>query len=106
MPGGDFEKRTFERIPAGEDVSISYGNMFYSGTILNLSKKGLLISTKKCFPVDSTSAIFIGKKENHVTLFAKIKRITKLDEYYNGIGFEILDSPRAFLDFIETLKPL
>lgn len=106
MPGADFEKRTCERIPSGEDISISYGNIFYSGTILNLSKKGMLISTKKCFPVDSTSVIFIRKKDVHVKLFAKVKRITGQDEYYDGIGFEILDPPQAFLDFINTLKPL
>lgn len=106
MPGTFFEKRAFERKPAGEEVSISHGNMFYSGTILNISENGMFISTKKYFPLDTTSVIFIRKTNNHIKLFTKVKRITVSHEKGNGIGVELLTPPQAYLDFVNSLKPL
>ncbi len=98
------EKRAYQRIPAGEEVRVSYRNVFYSGTVLNLSEKGMFIGTKQCFPSDSTFLILIGKKNDFMKLFAKVKRITEMNGYYDGIGVELLSFSQDYLNFIDTLK--
>ncbi len=99
------EKRAFKRVSVEEEISISYGNMFYSGTVFNLSQKGMFISTKKCFSLDSTSVIFFSQKNNYMKLFSKIKRVTELNGNQNGIGIELLSYPQVYLEFMEALRP-
>ena len=99
------EKRVTERISANEEVNISYRNMFYSGTVLNLSEKGMFIGTKKYFPPDSMCVITFREKNDFMKLFAKVKQRTSLNTFYNGIGVELLGPPQTYLQFIDTLRP-
>jgi Tfp pilus assembly protein PilZ len=106
MPISFKEKRVYERIPFKEEISILYGNLFYSGTVLNLSQKGMFIGTNKRFSLDSTSIIFISKKNEYMKLLTKVKQIREPDGYYYGIGVELLHSPKAYLEFINAIRPL
>lgn len=88
----------------GEEIRISYGKLLFSGTILNLSEKGMFIGTKKRFPRDSISLIMMRLKNKLLKIPIKIKRATKPTGYYDGIGVELLSPPRDYIDFIETWR--
>ena len=47
------EKRSYERVRTNMDVRFYCGNMFYSGTAINISKGGMLIKTGNCLPITS-----------------------------------------------------
>ena len=63
------EKRAFERLTAALKVEYYYCDNVYSGTVRNRSQKDMFINTNKCFPLDSTSVIFINKKRLYETLY-------------------------------------
>jgi len=98
------DRRSFERIPMGEKIRISHGNLLFSGTILNLSEKGMFIGTKKQFPLDSISLIMMRLKDKLLKIPIKIKRATKPSGYYDGIGVELLSIPQDYMDFIDIWK--
>ena len=96
------KKRAFERIPVDFEVRLPCGNMFYSGTVLNLSEKGMFISTKRIYPVDSILNIQMEKET--VYLLARVKSFKKTDGNSDGIGVEILNPPQNYLEFVSSLK--
>ena len=100
------DKRSFERIPVGEEIRISHGNLLFSGTILNLSEKGMFIGTKKRFPLEAISLIMMRLKDKLLQIPIKIKRATRQSGYYDGIGVELLNTPQDYLDFIKIWKKL
>jgi hypothetical protein len=96
------EKRAYERMPADIEVRLPYGNKFYSGTILNLSEKGMFISTKKFYPSDSMLSIYIDNKP--VNLLSRVRRYRMTAGHLDGIGIEILNPQKKYLDFIDDLR--
>ncbi len=97
------EKRDIDRIPVNEEVAISHRNMFFTGTVLNLSEKGMFIGTMKSFPLDSRVIISFTEKNYSMKLFATIKRATEVNRSYDGVGVELSDPPQAYLEFLDTL---
>jgi hypothetical protein len=106
MNGSFKEKRGIERVPVNEEVVISHKNMFYAGTVLNLSGKGMFIGTMKFFPLNSRVAISFRKRNDSMNLFATIKRAAKINKFYDGFGVELSDPPQAYLELIDTFKKL
>lgn len=98
------ERRSFERITTSISARYFYDNMFYTGSILNLSEKGLFISTKRCLPADSMFVIIIRLEEKYLKLVAKVRRLAHGNGYYNGMGVEILTTSVSYLNFIRELK--
>ncbi len=98
------EKRVFERISVKKEISILYCNLFYSGTVLNLSPKGMFVETNKRFPVGFTSIIFLSKNNDSMKLLAKVKQITEPDGYNNGVGLELLNPPQSYFEFIDAIR--
>ncbi len=100
------EKRIFERIPSSLAVRFPHENMFYSGTVLNLSEKGMFISTKRLFPAYSVFSITIKRENELLKVFVRVKRAMKTNGYYDGIGVEILNPQKKYLEFVENLRLL
>ena len=98
------ERRSFERISTNINARFFYDNMFYTGSILNLSERGLFLSTKRCLPSDSMFVIIIRLEEKYLKLVAKVKRLAQGEGYYNGMGVEILTTSVSYLNFIRDLK--
>jgi len=98
------DKRSFERISVGEEIRISHENLIFSGTILNLSEKGMFIGTRKRFPLNVISVIMMRLKDKLLQIPIKIKRAAKPSGYYDGIGVELLSTPQDYLDFIKIWK--
>lgn len=100
----DIERRSSVRVPVGEDVKICEGNLFFSGTALNISDRGMFIGTKKSFPLNAISLIVMRIKDRLLKLPAKIKRSTLETGFYDGIGVELIDPPRDYLEFLNYWK--
>jgi hypothetical protein len=100
----DIERRSAVRVPVGEDVKICEGNLFFSGTALNLSEKGMFIGTKKYFRREAISLIVMRLKDRLFKLPAKIKRSTLKTGFYDGIGVELIDPPRDYIEFLNYWK--
>ncbi len=98
------EKRNFKRISASVDARFLYGDMFYSGTILNLSEKGMFISTKICLPSSSIFVLIVRIKDDLLKVHARVKWVTKMNDYYDGMGVEILNPQKKYLEFIDSLR--
>lgn len=100
----DIERRSSERVPVGEEVKICEGNLFFSGTALNISDNGMFIGTKKRFPRETLSLIVMRLKDRLFKLPAKIKRSTLETGFYDGIGVELIDPPRDYVEFLNSWK--
>ncbi len=98
------KKRAFERIPKSIFVKFFSGNSEYPGIIMNLSEKGMFISTKVTFPLKPKLEILIPLKEEILQLHGKIKSIGKAGKIYNGIGVELLNPTQNYLKFVSNLK--
>ena len=80
------ERRALERMPAGKDIRILYRKKIYSGTVLNLSEKGMFIGTSECFPPDSIIRI----ESELLNTLVKVNWVTEMDGYYDGMGVEVI----------------
>jgi len=96
------EKRAPQRIPVR--IEFHCCNIDCFGTIMNLSASGMFIKSKKIkFPIESQFEISIPLKDNLLSVHVKINRITNTNGYYDGIGIELVNPSRKYLDFISTL---
>ncbi len=100
------ERRSFKRkrITANIDARFFYGNMFYSGTVLNLSEKGMFINTRRCLPFEPMFVVIIRIENELLNVIAKVKRITKLNTDCDGMGVELLSPSNGYLELIKRLK--
>jgi hypothetical protein len=99
------QKRTSERKPSNINIKFSCDNVDYTGTVTNLSENGMFIKTRDmCFPFNSTFEIIIPLEEELLNLPVKVSRITKTNDSYDGIGVELLDPPRNYLEFAKSFR--
>ena len=98
------EKRAFERIPANIKVRFNCTNTEFSGTIMNLSEKGMYINTdESCFPYDVQFDIPIALEEEILNVPVNLYRII-LSHDSNGIGVELINPSEKYLEFVSSLK--
>ena len=96
-------KRAFERTTANLELSCFDEDNF--GTVMNLSEKGMFITSKKIrFPLESQFKIFFPYNGKKLRIPVKISRVTKSNGYYDGIGVELLKPNQKYLTFVHELK--
>ena len=98
------KKRAFERIQKSIFVKFFSGKSEYSGIIMNLSEKGMFISTKVTFPLKPKLEVLIPLKEEILKVHGKIKSFGKAGKIYNGIGVELVNPTQNYLNFISNLR--
>jgi hypothetical protein len=103
------EKRTHERIPSKLQARFFLGNAVYTGTITNLSEKGMFISTDVSLPLNYRLEVLVRLKGNVLKIPARIKRSVQSDNHLlpdpeHGMGVELTSFPRAYLQYINTLR--
>jgi hypothetical protein len=98
------QRRAFERIPADLQANFFCGNTIFTGTVTNLSENGMFVKTKMCFPFDSTLEILIPLKEEVLKVPIKVSRIEKAEDFYDGMGVEVLNPPQNYVEFVSRLK--
>ena len=100
------DKRSFERIDADVDVRFSYGYIFYTGNITNLSERGLFIRTKNCLPDNSLILIMYRVEDELLKILARVKRSIKSNRYNDGMGIEVINPQSKYLDFVNNMKSI
>ncbi|MBI4849947.1 MAG: PilZ domain-containing protein [Nitrospirae bacterium] len=98
------ERRAFERIDTNITARYFFGNMFYTGNILNISERGMLINTRRCLPSESMFVVIIRLESKLLKVVAKVRRLKKGNDHYDGMGVELLSTSVEYLDFIKSLK--
>ena len=99
------QRRAHDRIPSSLSVRCCCETSEFSGTVTDLSEKGMYICIDDlCFPFDSVFSITFAAHEEVLTLPVSIRRIEKSGDRYDGVGVEIHDAPREYTDFIASLR--
>jgi hypothetical protein len=99
------EKRAHTRIASTLRVEFDCSNTICCCTATNLSEKGMLLKTSDIlFPMDTHFEIYIHLKGKVLEVPVKVNRIVKTDNTYDGIGIELMDSPPAYVEFINNLR--
>ena len=99
------EKRKFKRILVNMAVKFYSCDMNYTGTVSDLSEKGMLISVKEIhFPFTLRFTIVIPLDEKVLHLPATLSRITTSPDFRDAIGVKLLDPGGDYLGFIDSLK--
>jgi hypothetical protein len=99
------DKRTCERIAVRITVRFYSCDEGYSGTAINISKKGMYILIRNMpFPVEQEFNISFPVEKKVVQLPAAIKRIIKSPDSYDGLGVELLNPSQDYLSFIKHLS--
>jgi len=100
------EKRTVERLQSGIDARFNYGNMFYSGTIMNMSEKGMFIKTKICLPPGTMFVVMVRKEHDLLNMLTRVKYNTRAMAHHEGMGVEILNPPTYCKEYVDRLRPV
>jgi hypothetical protein len=98
------EKRAFSRISAKIEARFFFGNIFYSGTVLNISEKGMFINTKRFLPSDAMFVIIIREDNELLKVIAKVKRVVSSTDDREGMGVELLSPSVSYLQFVNKLR--
>ncbi len=98
------EKRSSERVPTTINAQFFYGNLFYSGTVLNVSEKGMFINTRRCLPKEAMFVVMVRSGKRSFKVIAKVKRANRFNDDCNGMGVELLSPSSEYLRFIDNLK--
>jgi len=99
-------RRATWRIPIRLNVKLNSEGKTCSGIVTNLSEKGMFISTSEIdFRKDSKFDISIPVEDRMLRVPGKIIRVAEAEIHggCEGIGVELQDPPKKYLDFVENL---
>jgi hypothetical protein len=100
------EMRIFKKIPVEIEARLFCGNMFYAGTVLNISIEGMHINTQSCLPSGASFVTIIRNGRDLMQVNTKVKRLTRTNGCYDGMDVEILNLSKNFLDYVNSLSPV
>jgi hypothetical protein len=99
------EKRASARIPANVDVKFRSNGDDYSGTIVNISERGMFITTKEMnSPFDSEFDVVIPLEDNHLQVPVNLSRFILSPDSDDGLGVELSNHSPEYLNFVNSLK--
>jgi len=100
------ERRSDQRIPVRIEIRFFYGKMFYSGTVSDISKKGMFINTADCVPPNYKIVIIIPYKNDLLTVNSRVSRLRQNSGCFDGMGIEVLHPKNNYIEFVESLRPI
>jgi hypothetical protein len=98
------QRRVFERVTASINVRLFSGETESSGTVKNLSEKGMFISTELGFPLAPQLKILFFLEKGVLHLPVNVRSLNKSSEIYNGIGVELTNPPQDYIEFVSSLR--
>jgi hypothetical protein len=103
------EKRAFQRVSVSLPSRLFYGNMVYTGVVTDISEKGMFISTKMSFPVDSVLIAEVLLDYHYGEIPIQIRRTAKPDGDFKGfeqrgMGVRLLNPSQEYIDVITKSK--
>jgi hypothetical protein len=99
------EKRQSERILTNVGIRFLMNGSTYSGIMKDCSEKGMHIKTTISFPFDSRFEILIHLKEELFKVPVEVVRLEKTGDTYDGMGVEVLNQHRKYLELLIKLNP-
>jgi len=96
------EKRSSDRVPASVKIKLCLDNDINTGTLVNLSRNGMLINTKVCFPLKSQFDILLPSGDEILKIPVKVSRLLKKDSTYDGIGVVLLNPSSRYFEFLDN----
>jgi len=100
------EKRSYERVHSNIDVRFNCGNIFYSGTAINISKGGMLIKTDNCLPITSGIVVIMRNNNTLLQVISRVRRLNTNKNHIDGMGIEILTPSNIYKNFVSNLGSL
>jgi len=101
---GFIERRACKRIPVNVSMRFFVGNAVYTGTITDLSEKGMYVKTRMCLPCNSRLELLIPFKEEVLKIPLIVRRVVKASDLCDAMGVELPNPPRKYLELVESLK--
>ena len=98
-----FEKRKCERKLVRERIIYSFGNIFYSGDLRNVSMEGMFVETAYCLPVDARLTVIMKNHNIYLNLIVKVKRLVRKSGLYRGMGLQLTDRQRRYEEYVDRL---
>ena len=98
------KRRVVERVPASINVRLLNSETESSGTVKNLSEKGMFISTELGFPLAPQLKILFFLEKDVLHLPGNVRSLNKSGEIYNGIGVELINPPQDYIEFVSSLR--
>ncbi len=96
------QRRALERIYTNLNSRLFSGHTFYSGSVLNLSEKGMLIWSRKRILVGNVVVVLISTENEPIMVLSRVSWI--IEGYCNGMGAEIFNPQINYLRFVENLR--
>lgn len=97
-------RRTNIRIPIRIKVRFFCENRVHTGFVSNISDKGMFIITSEiCIPEKSQFNLAIPLEDEILHVPVIVNRIVNMESDVHGIGVEIIDPPKIYLDYVDNL---
>lgn len=77
---------------------------FFPGTVTNLSEYDMFLKTVMCVPEGSTLEILIRSQKEILKIPVRVVRKEKTDNTYKGMGLELLNLPKGYLELLIKLN--
>ena len=99
------ERRAGIRKTANLEARFFYGNRVYTGTVTNISDRGMFINTAILFPKDSKVEIMLCLNNKVLKVPVTVRRNVRSDYQCfgtcdNGIGVELLSIPPGYREYV------
>jgi hypothetical protein len=94
------ERRAYERTSANFPVILLLGSIHDSCNTKDLSINGLYLKTWKPLPQGMRFEVVIPSKGN-LKLSVKVARMVEKDDLFDGLGIEVLNPPRGYIECID-----
>jgi hypothetical protein len=99
----NMEKRDFKRIDAS--LETHYLDIRCFGTVTNISGNGMFIKSPKIiFPLNLQFEISLPFKEEMLNVPVINKRLSESNGYYDGMGVEVLNIQKNYLELLIKLN--
>ena len=100
------EKRACERIPVALKVTVNCGKRVHSATLMNISEKGMFISTEQMyFPLEANMEVNVPFRGEVLRIPVSLRRMELSPDSHDGIGVELQGPSDEYLSFLKSLKP-
>ena len=101
---GQMARRATWRIPLRMEVKLNIGGKVCSGTVTNLSERGMYINTdEKGFIEKAHCTISIPLNDEVLSVSGTLIRLSVNNGASEGVGVEFVNPPQKYLDFVENL---
>jgi len=99
------EKRAYSRINVCMEVEFCCGGRVHNGTLMNISEKGMFISTKDMnFPVESQWEVVVTLNGEKLSIPVSLRRMEMSPDSHDGIGVEFIGPSEKYYEFVDSLR--